>query len=589
MDQMIKTDKIDFKTLVAKDTQLSITFQTKMTKRLSETFTENEQKWYIAILYLYLNTKPKDFPINLENVYSLIGFAHKKNAKRTLENNFTKNEDYIILLLPKEQRKTDNRGGHNEETIMLNVETFKAMCMMSKTEKGKEIRKYYVKLENILNEIMIEERLEYQENLKIEKDKNKEQEQLLLEKNKVIEHLENKPETNGYDNRIFGYIYLVHDTDKPGHYKIGYATKSNLRLIGLNTSSSTQSLKLICNFETFDKEFAEKSIHCALNPFKISNHRNEWFYIKNAYELAYTINTMKNVINFIKQFDIKNYESLKKLDININEEFKSIELEEKIQQKIKEKNSNRRKELGQQFKKVSGNYKGTTFFKRRNQWKATLKKDGKVIYIGYYDTELESAKAYNNYALFVNNTTGTNYLLNDIENYTNIPQNIPEETKKTILENKSSKYIGVKYLKSKKFDSVMHFDTESKRKTIYLGTFDIELDAAKYYNQQALYYNQNHNKNYILNEIPDYITIPKDIYSELQIQNIQKKTSKYVGVYFSKQAKKFKSVIMYNQKQTHLGTFENEVEAAKAYNIKADELNKQLGKIVYKINEIIEN
>ena len=52
----------------------------------------------------------------------------------------------------------------------------------------------------------------------------------LLEKDKLIEQLENKPETNGYDNRIFGYIYLVHDhyhyhyhyhyNDKQGHYKI---------------------------------------------------------------------------------------------------------------------------------------------------------------------------------------------------------------------------------------------------------------------------------------------------------------------------------------------------------------------------------
>jgi hypothetical protein len=359
-----------------------------------------------------------------------------------------------------------------------------------------------------------------------------------------------------------------------------------MRVSSLNTSSSTNSLKLICNFETFDKEFAEKSIHYALNPFKISNHRNEWFYIKNDYELAYTINTMKNIIDFIKQFDIKDNESLKNLNINIKEEFKSIELEEKIKEEIKKKNSNKRKEIGQQLKKVSGNYKGTTFFKRRNQWKVSLKKDGKIIHIGYYDTEIESAKAYNNYALFINNTTGANYLLNDIENYTNIPQNIPEETKQTILENKSSKYIGVRYLKSKKFNSVMHFDTGSKRKTIYLGTFDIELDAAKFYNQQALYYNENHNKNYILNEIPNYITIPKDIYSELQIKNKQKKTSKYVGVYFSKQAKKFRSLLVYNKKQLHLGFFENEVEAAKAYNTKADELNKQLDKIVYKINDI---
>jgi hypothetical protein len=39
-----------------------------------------------------------DYPINLD---TLVGFAHKKNAKTTLENNFIKDEDYKILLTPK--------------------------------------------------------------------------------------------------------------------------------------------------------------------------------------------------------------------------------------------------------------------------------------------------------------------------------------------------------------------------------------------------------------------------------------------------------------------------------------------------------
>ena len=34
-----------------------------------------------------------DFPINLETLVKLVGFAHKKNAKRTLENNFVLDED----------------------------------------------------------------------------------------------------------------------------------------------------------------------------------------------------------------------------------------------------------------------------------------------------------------------------------------------------------------------------------------------------------------------------------------------------------------------------------------------------------------
>jgi phage anti-repressor protein len=60
-------------------------------------------------------------------------------------------------------------AGLNKEEIMLNTDTFKNLCMIEKTEKGKEIRKSYVKLENIYNEIIkhqIEDqkqKIEYQE------------------------------------------------------------------------------------------------------------------------------------------------------------------------------------------------------------------------------------------------------------------------------------------------------------------------------------------------------------------------------------------------------------------------------------------
>jgi phage anti-repressor protein len=40
-------------------------------------------------------------------------------------------------------------GGHNKEKIMMNVDTFKALCMMPNTQKGKQTRRYYSKMESI--------------------------------------------------------------------------------------------------------------------------------------------------------------------------------------------------------------------------------------------------------------------------------------------------------------------------------------------------------------------------------------------------------------------------------------------------------
>ena len=92
MTQNIVPKAINFKELVKNsNTTLSLNVQTKMVEVMNEEFTESQQQWYIANLYVYMNYHPiNDFPINLENVFKMIGFANKGNAKRTLENNFIK-------------------------------------------------------------------------------------------------------------------------------------------------------------------------------------------------------------------------------------------------------------------------------------------------------------------------------------------------------------------------------------------------------------------------------------------------------------------------------------------------------------------
>ena len=75
------------------------------------------------------------------------------------------------------------------------------------------------------------------------------------------------------------------------------------------------------------------------------------------------------------------------------------------------------------------------------------------------------------------------------------------------------------------------------------------------------------------------------IVKEIQDKKIEKKTCQYYGVTLSKRNDKYRALLVHNKKQIHIGFFENELDAAKAYNKKASELNSTTNS-KYKLNEI---
>ena len=190
-------------------------------------FNEQEQKWFIANFYVFLNYhSTNEFPINLENIFKLLGFANKKNAKRTLENNFTIDEDYKITVLPTEH------GQFPRENVLLNVDTFKSLCMIVKSEKSKEIRKYYIKLENIYNKLINEERIEYAKKIEDSKKELEKQQKKIEEKNQLLikQELSNIKEKEqillkSYDKKCIVYLILI----KENLFKFGFTNNITQR------------------------------------------------------------------------------------------------------------------------------------------------------------------------------------------------------------------------------------------------------------------------------------------------------------------------------------------------------------------------
>jgi hypothetical protein len=172
-------------------TKLTGNYQSKLVEKVKNNFTNYEQQLFLSSFYCYLKYDSKnDFVIDLDNIWQWLGFSQKARAKELVEKNFVIKKDYKVLLSfegkqmfypqPSGEKK-NTRGGHNKEIFMLNIETFKKICLKAGTKKADEIHDYFIKLENIMFEVTKEECDELKQQLQqIENIKNKEMEEKLI-------------------------------------------------------------------------------------------------------------------------------------------------------------------------------------------------------------------------------------------------------------------------------------------------------------------------------------------------------------------------------------------------------------------------
>ncbi|MBD2440967.1 hypothetical protein [Nostoc sp. FACHB-110] len=100
--------------------------------------------------------------IDFDWAWSVLGYSRKDNAKRMLTGYFERNFDYFVQpedespeALPYEVFLTseeNSKAGRPTEKIYLTIECFKEMGMLSKSEKGRQIRKYFLQCETIAKE-----------------------------------------------------------------------------------------------------------------------------------------------------------------------------------------------------------------------------------------------------------------------------------------------------------------------------------------------------------------------------------------------------------------------------------------------------
>ncbi len=173
----------------------------KLITKINENFTNDEQHMFIASFYSYLNYSKTDFVIDLDNIYKWIGFTRKDNCKNVLVKHFKIDIDYkvenlndvnetkkVVPEISGTTRETvkvatvKDNGGSNKEKITMTIKTFKKLCLKANTKKSNDIHEYYIKLEEVLQEVIKEECDELKQQLTIKDKKNEEEKSVLLEK-----------------------------------------------------------------------------------------------------------------------------------------------------------------------------------------------------------------------------------------------------------------------------------------------------------------------------------------------------------------------------------------------------------------------
>ena len=284
--------------------KLTRTYNVKLLDKIKANFSDAEQQLFIGSFYCYLNydTK-KDFVVDLDNVWKWMGFSQKIHASVLLDKLFLVDIDYksfappiggataesCLLSPPREQK---GRGGHNIKKIMMTIKCFKSLCLKAQTKKASEIHEYYMKMEEVLHEIIEEEGTEL-------KQKMEEQKRILDQK---TEELRVTPELEKHRILLKEYghitgslVYIVRIKQcEHGKYiiKIGESRKGiKNRYSEFKQKYGNQVLILEC-FLVHDSAGFEKYLHhhSEIHPHRVKNmdgHEKEQELFMMGGELTY--------------------------------------------------------------------------------------------------------------------------------------------------------------------------------------------------------------------------------------------------------------------------------------------------------------
>ena len=324
----MKTETLDIVRIIEETPIINITesCKNKLLEKIKKKFNTEDQKIFFTSFYCYLNYNPKkDFVIDFDSIWKWCGFSRKDPAKRVLEKYFVIENDYKVFHKPVENLE----GGRPAEQIMLTINTFKKFCLKANTKKADEIHDYYINLEQLLHETIIDESTQLQL-------QNKMSQKLIEDLNKKIE----KKHRTKYE--LANCVYIISNDLFKGYYKVGKSSGFNKRLDSYSSGSPIgYNVDYICKVRNKSEEtIIETMVLQILSKYRVKNHMDqerEWLYNIDLFTIKKEINVCLKFLNMrrnkyeveVKENDNKVEDEVdNKVEVEENEEVEEDEVED---------------------------------------------------------------------------------------------------------------------------------------------------------------------------------------------------------------------------------------------------------------------
>jgi len=420
-------------------TRLSGTYQNKLLTKIKNNFTDTEQQLFVSSFYCFLKySQRNDFVIDLDNIWKWMGYNQKVKAKTLLEKNFKLDIDYKILLCQQGKQHIHVHGGHNKETILLTIRTFKLFCLKAGTEKATQIHEYYIKMEETLQEVIQEEsdelKLQLANKDKELENKDKELEKKDKEKDKIREKtlIEQFP-----TNEQCVYYGIIDNLSQSGEKLIKFGNSNNLKNRVVRHKDTYSNFTLV-------------------NAFKVENKLQ----IENAIKENQILNKRQReiTINNKKYIELLNIDGLSftELDKIIQEIITSIEYTPENYEKLLNENTELKKKLSEDKElnelillKIENQKLKIENIKLIKKYNTLLRKT-KPIILDEDDADAEGKENLNNFKNYeesINEITNTKKdAKNNINEITNTKKDeINDKVYKTLIGTREEVYKEISY------------------------------------------------------------------------------------------------------------------------------------------------